>query len=839
MSVIRPNAEPPVTAVAAGDIFLIDGATSVRALAATSVALRDANGNTTLNNLLEGFTSTATAAGTTTLTVASAAQQFFTGTLAQTVVLPVTSTLALGQSFTIQNESTGALTINSSGGNLVVVIAPDTWAILTCVAITGTSAASWDASYVGTIVASGKALAVSNSLTLAGTDGTVWTFPAVSATGNVATVDSVQTLTNKTLDTAGVGNVFKINGTQVSAVTGTGAAVLATSPTLVTPALGAASANALTVRSVTGPGLITIQDSVPTTTATLSVSAAGGLSITENAAAISITANSNTIAGPTIFMGVLGGVAIGSGTDPGLGNLSAKAATFTTVNGNTITTGTGVLTNAAAKTHVVSNSLTLAGTDGTTMTFQATSATIARTDAANTFTGTQTVGALVATTVNGNTFTAGTGILTIAAAKTLTINNSLTLAGTDATTQTFPTTSGTVVTSSSVSAVTNAMAAQAGAATFKGNVTAALANVADFTIQGLTNLAGPSATLDLIPIYDHVSGTIKNVTPGAIATSAVAGVSSLNGQTGALVNFHMPQGRLTLTSGTAVLSVTTSGASAHIYTPHLGNMAPIYDGINMVMTVVPEVSQLTTDTTKSPAAVAASSLYDIFVWNDAGTIRATRGPAWTNSTTRSVGTALVRVNGILLNNAAITNGPAASRGTYVGTIASNASSTIDYIFGSSAAGGGAAFFGVWNMYNRRSTSTFVNDTTGSWSLTAINTWTPFNNAVAGGVGNRISYVTGLSEDGVSASLRSLMTNSVASAAVGIAFNSITAPSGAYGFGVSTASTNAVGNATYAGPAGTGLNFLQAMEFTQSNPASFYGNLGPNQDQSALSATVWN
>lgn len=47
----------------------------------------------------------------------------------------------------------------------------------------------------------------------------------------------------------------------------------------------------------------------------------------------------------------------------------------TTFNGNTITTGTGVLTLAAAKTLTASNTLTLAGTDGTTMTFPATSTT--------------------------------------------------------------------------------------------------------------------------------------------------------------------------------------------------------------------------------------------------------------------------------------------------------------------------------------------------------------------------------------------------------------------------------------------------------------------------------
>ncbi len=63
------------------------------------------------------------------------------------------------------------------------------------------------------------------------------------------------------------------------------------------------------------------------------------------------------------------------------------AATATSINGNTFTTGTYTLTGVAAKTLTFNKSLTLEGTDATTMTFPTTNATIARTDAANTFTG--------------------------------------------------------------------------------------------------------------------------------------------------------------------------------------------------------------------------------------------------------------------------------------------------------------------------------------------------------------------------------------------------------------------------------------------------------------------
>lgn len=204
-----------------------------------------------------------------------------------------------------------------------------------------------------------------------------------------------------------------------------------------------------------------------------------------------------------------------------------------------------------------------------------------------------------------------------------------------------------------------------------------------------------------------------------------------------------PQGRCTLVTATPVMTTTQSAKTAIFYTPAVGNVIPIYDGTSMVPTVFSELTVATTDTTKSPAAIGASKLNDWFVWNDAGTIRVSHGPDWTNDTTRSAGTALVGVKGISLNNASITNGPAASRGTYVCTTRSNGSSQLDWIYGASASGGTAAFLGLWNAYNRVSIGTTVTDSGANYTYTTATTRQERASA-----GNQVSFVIGIQEDAV-------------------------------------------------------------------------------------------
>ncbi len=87
-----------------------------------------------------------TAAGTTTLTVADAQQQIFTGSTTQTVVLPVTTVAyQVGLTYRIINESSGTLTINASDSSNLLSMTANSSAIV--IALNNNTVASTDWNY--------------------------------------------------------------------------------------------------------------------------------------------------------------------------------------------------------------------------------------------------------------------------------------------------------------------------------------------------------------------------------------------------------------------------------------------------------------------------------------------------------------------------------------------------------------------------------------------------------------------------------------------------------------------------------------------------------------------
>ena len=175
---------------------------------------------------LPALTTTPTSASITTLTAASTPIQVFTGTTTHTVKLPSTGIVA-GRQFTVINNSTGLLTMQTSTAAQIHVLASGTESILTALVATPTTAAQWEDSFIATNFAAGKALTINNSLTLAGTDATTLTFPTTNAT--IARTDAAQTFTGVQTMTSPVLTTPVINGTP----TGTGVTTTGTANTLV------------------------------------------------------------------------------------------------------------------------------------------------------------------------------------------------------------------------------------------------------------------------------------------------------------------------------------------------------------------------------------------------------------------------------------------------------------------------------------------------------------------------------------------------------------------------------------------------------------------------------
>jgi hypothetical protein len=293
------------------------------------------------------------------------------------------------------------------------------------------------------------------------------------------------------------------------------------------------------------------------------------------------------------------------------------------------------------------------------------------------------------------------------------------------------------------------------------------------------------------------SSLLGNPTGSSAATSEItlgAGLA-FSGTTLASAVLVEPQGYLTLTSATPIITGDVASATAVYYTPFKGNVIPIYDGSSFVQKSFSEI------TLTLVANHLASQIYDVFVINDSGTIRAVTGPAWTTATAGSCArgtgagtTELQRLSGVWTNAVSITGRYGAStttvsanQGTYVGSIfmdGTNGQVSCHRTFGQSRK------WGVWNAYNRRPIMLLAGDATASWT-SAPSSWRQSRADAT----NFAMAFSGLPEEPVEAIFKQYVTatygNNTNEAQIGIGVNSTTVLSG--GIGVVSATDNISGS----------------------------------------------
>ena len=399
-----------------------------------------------------------------------------------------------------------------------------------------------------------------------------------------------------------------------------------------------------------------------------------------------------------------------------------------------------------------------------------------------------------------------------------------------------------------------------------------------------------------------------------------------------------PQGRLTLTSGVAVMNATVAAATAVYYTPSGGDLLPIYTGTNFTPVRFSERTNILADGATGnagPAAVVPNANYDMYAWVSGASLVLSRSDYWKKSnasvsitaatpgvvtwtgndfddgapivfasvgtisnltagvtyyvkqtsggviantfnlattpggaainTTGSTATGLTAtasdktgavalasggncerqsVNGLLLNKNAITNGPAAARGTYLGTIRTNGTATVDFQFGGVAAGGLPVKFGVWNMFKRNLYKTFVGDSSQAWQWLTANQWRVANAPVsvaANGFINMGGYaIRGLDVDCIEATYEIAYSSNAGSVvtSIGIGVNTAVTFSGTNGYISSTPFQT--GTAKYSGLMGQGWSYVAPLEFVSTSTGGFFSGNGsiPLQYQSGMHVEFW-
>ena len=263
------------------------------------------------------------------------------------------------------------------------------------------------------------------------------------------------------------------------------------------------------------------------------------------------------------------------------------------------------------------------------------------------------------------------------------------------------------------------------------------------TVTGLSVNNSPDAANDYVPYYNAASGKIERCTVGACGNAASSGVGSLNGLTGGIsvangagvgvtatsptINLFVaiapPQGRLTLASGTPVMTTSVTNATTVYYDCYNGQAVPIFDGTRDTFLNVGSCEISTALQSSSTGVLNTANVFDVFAVNVSGTLNICvptdgSGGGWASDTggsniVRGSGySAVDQTRGYVTNTNAITHcytgatdrgTIAAHRGTYLGTFYTTSAGQTSWTYATNA--GVQGVFALWNAYNRVAVAT--------------------------------------------------------------------------------------------------------------------------------------
>lgn len=345
--------------------------------------------------------------------------------------------------------------------------------------------------------------------------------------------------------------------------------------------------------------------------------------------------------------------------------------------------------------------------------------------------------------------------------------------------------------------VSHYVSATAGALTTTAPANARYVGTADSTTT-LVLTPNPAFSSILQRTIQVNAGTPYTLTwPAADAVGAIqsngSGTLSISPITEPL---NVAEGRLTGTTGVPVTTGDVTGATSIFYTPYKGNRIALYDGSTYwnVRTF--------TEITISVAACTASKPYDVFLYDNAGTVTA-ETLAWTSGTARA--TALTLQDGVLVKTGALTR-------RYVGSYYCNASGgqTNDSV---------TKRF-ISNYYNRMPRALLKRDVAASWTYTLAT----IRQAHADPA-NQVEMLIGYAEMRLALSLDASAQNG---SAVGV------------GAGIGEDSTSTITASSTGGNGNTGgiAAYITLSSHLNILPAVGYHFYSWNEASSAVGTTTW-
>lgn len=338
----------------------------------------------------------------------------------------------------------------------------------------------------------------------------------------------------------------------------------------------------------------------------------------------------------------------------------------------------------------------------------------------------------------------------------------------------------------------------------------------------LTNCTG-------LPVSTGVSGLGSNVATFLATPSSANLAAALTDETGSgaavfgtsptfttdvrgAMWVGAPGGRLTLTTAVPVTTADVTAAATLYYTPYVSNTVSLYNGTTWVRQAFTERSLSLT--------LTSGKNYDVFLYDNSGTLTLELSQAWTNDTTRA--DALALQDGVYVKSGSTGR-------LWLGTIRASGTNTTE---------DSASKRFVWNAYHRARRQVGVVDTTNSWTY-ATATWRQSNNATT----NQVAIVTGDAWSVMDIRANGVHSSSTGNAvgATGIGYDVTNAYSGTTGYAYKSTgatSTAITQVAAFSNTPVAGYHYYAWLEYcvTGGGTDTWYGDNGQTYFQTGMSGT---